>query len=210
MKNKLLILISFLAMVYSEKAVAGACPQGQEMVNNKCRLLEYCGPGCGVAFDEQRLNAEVYNTGGSGTFTQNNFYLNSTIENIVIHDGITNITQLTFRGTTNLKNVIFPDSLTTIGSSIFLGSNIENLYCTENTQTLCTQALTSTGKTAEQIKEILKPYQKYNDSYLIGGKFYKSLSDFGSDNYIQKRIFTVDEASALVKNNKNTFTLRYR
>ena len=43
----------------------------------------------------------------------------------------------------------------------------------------------------------------------MNGKFYTSLSDWAKDNYIKKRIYTIDEANA-VAGEKNRVSIKYR
>jgi len=64
-------------------------------------------------------------------------------------------------------------------------------------------------KNAAECERILAALSQ-NKSFLVGGKFYKNLSDFINGNYERKRIYTVEEAEMLSKPTGNRFKIRYK
>jgi len=72
------------------------------------------------------------------------------------------------------------------------------------------QALQNKKKCQSQIQCTKIVENASNGEFLEGGKFYASLDDFISGNYIKKRIYTVDEANLVSKPTRNRFKIRYK
>jgi len=174
----------------------------------------------------------MYNTNHTHDYpwSKGTSYYND-IENVVIEEGITRIGQHAFMYAKGLKNIVLPNSLKDIYANALNGgtqltsiiipdsvkriigseeyppfdSTITELYCSEAQQNMCRQALKLSGLD----EGVLKTYQKYGSSYYYDGKFYVSPKDIGSDNYIKKRIYTVDEANK-VAGKKNSVKIKYK
>lgn len=175
---------------------------------------------------------DMYNTPDTYDYpwSKGTSYYND-IENVVIEEGITRIGQHAFMYAKGLKNIVLPNSLEDIYANALNGgtqltsiiipdsvkriigsekfppfdSTITELYCSEAQQNMCRQALKLSGLD----EGVLKTYQKYGSSYYYDGKFYVSPKDIGSDNYIKKRIYTIDEANK-VSGYKNSVKIKYK
>ena len=85
------------------------------------------------------------------------------------------------------------------------------IYQTSDGKYFASSELMGAGKfcaTKNQCAEIVEAL-KYNQVFNMNGKFYASLSDWAKDNYIKKRIYTIDEANA-VAGEKNRVSIKYR
>ena len=152
------------------------------------------------------------------------------IENIIIENGITNIGSHAFYIATNLKNIKMPDTLTQIGWNVFggtqltsynipssvtyiggdsthppFGRNTTEVYCSEAQRKMCEEALSWSGLSID----VLKSYKKDGNEYYYNGRWYKTVNDIGTKNYIVKRIYTIEEAN-LVAKKTNTVSIKYR
>ena len=112
-----------------------------------------------------------------------------------------------------MKSLALPDSLLDSSglSTITLNNSaIEIIYCSKEKEQACAQFIAS-AKKAGYAPEGLKygVYEKYGTSYIYNGKFYNTLGDIGTPDYIPKRIYTIDEASK-VAGKKNRFSIKYR
>ena len=117
------------------------------------------------------------------------------LEEVTIGDSVESIGYHAFFGTENLGTVIVPPSVTSVGNTAFTYS-AQNIYCPEGLD--C------------QTNRTKIPYSKIGDYYSMGGKMYRNLTNM-MKGIEMKRIYTVLEANeALGKNNRNTFSIRYR
>lgn len=70
----------------------------------------------------------------------------TTLETVVLHEGVTTIEPSAFVGCTNLKSVTLPSTLTTIGGSAFSGcTSLESIQLPENLETLGDRAFQGCG-----------------------------------------------------------------
>ena len=86
------------------------------------------------------------------------------------------------------------------------------IYQTSDGKYFASWELMGAGKfcaTKNQCAEIVEAL-KYNQVFNMNGKFYASLSDWAKDNYIKKRIYTIDEANLVAKPTGNTVKIKYR
>ena len=112
-----------------------------------------------------------------------------------------------------MKSLALPDSLldsSGLSTETLKGSAIEIIYCSKEKEQACAEFIASVKK-AGYAPEGLKYglYEKYGTSYIYNGKFYNTLGDIGTPDYIPKRIYTIDEASK-VAGKKNRFLIKYR
>ena len=124
--------------------------------------------------------------------------------------GLTSIGDYTFTST-KISNLVIPDSVTTISKEAFSrGSDtaIQTLYCSEALQSQCEAAVQWKKDLGQTVNVV--PYQKYGNSYYYDGKFYASPNDIIGNHYIQKRIYTIDEANLVAKSTGNSVKIRYR
>ena len=131
----------------------------------------------------------------------------TSLENLTIPDNVT-ICQEALE-TTGIKTLVIPAN-STLSPNAFKADNaaltlIEKLYCTPQMKDACEAAIAYRGDAAEVIE-----YQQTSDNqYLVGGKYYARLNDIGTQNYIKKRIYTIDEANR-VAGEKNRVSIKYR
>ena len=127
------------------------------------------------------------------------FYF-SQIKEVNIGDSVTSIGDGAF-GYTQLSTVVVPDSVTSVGSNAFYyyaSPKEKKIYCPEGLD------CHSHGVVANL------PYGKVGDYYSLNGKMYRD-AEHMLKGIEMKRIYTVSEAeNALGKQNKNTFSIRYR
>ncbi len=123
--------------------------------------------------------------------------------------GVQTIGNEAFEYATDLTSIVISDSLldsngniTGIRSDAFYLSGLNTIYCPAGKT--CGNSFTGLSGTLKII-----PYSIENGQIKAGGKFYASLDDLASGNYIPKRIYTIDEANA-VAGKTNTFSIRYR
>ena len=124
----------------------------------------------------------------------------------LVHSGL-------FNYTNNITSLSIPDSL--IDSKDFNiaaleRSNIQTLYCSKEKETACDNYI-KRAKEAGYAPQNLsyQLYEKYGSGYVYGGKFYANSGDVGTTKYIQKRIYTIDEANK-VTGPVNRVSIRYR
>ena len=166
---------------------------------------------------------------------QGAFYNFPNLEKVIIGDGLSMIHWYTFTGCASLSEVILSDSVSGIGSyafgvnpklktlvlpeslfkngtnglhweAPFADTHLEELYCPQNHFQECLIALQTSGIENNQI---LKLYRNINGKYYYDGKFYDSLNNIGTYNYIKKRIYTIEEANQ-VAGKTNSFKIKYR
>ena len=188
------------------------------------------------AFDGHRLtNVELPN--GLQKIGEETFSSNLSLQTIDIPDSVTEIASNAFADCRQIHELTLPQNLTTIGSGAFMNTGITNLIFPENVVSIspeaffanndywkksqilnlyCNKGIVDQCETAVQWKKDLGqtvnvvPYQKYGNSYYYDGKFYTSPNDIIGNHYIQKRIYTIDEANFVTKSTGNTVKIRYR
>ena len=131
----------------------------------------------------------------------------TSLENLTIPDNVTIYNEAL--ETTGIKTLVIPAN-STLDPKAFKADNkiptlIEKLYCTPQMRQACEAAIAYRGDAAEVVE-----YQQTSDNqYLVGGKYYARLNDIGTQNYIKKRIYTINEANA-VAGKVNSVKIRYR
>ena len=134
-----------------------------------------------------------------------------------------------FQGT-SLESIVIPDNVEQMGSWIFSGSPVKGIVIGESLDYIagnlglpngvvifCNESEKRTKTCKELISQYNPQYAERIASYEVNengdiiykNKQYSSLADLAKGKYIPKRIYTIDEASA-VAGKKNTFSIRYR
>ena len=135
------------------------------------------------------------------------FSSNKSLTTLVLGENLQNIGANAFANNQLLKSVVIPDSVVNLSATAFGGITsytmlLNEIYCSNAQTEQCDAAVAYMGLSS-------KTYEKYGDGYLFDGKFYAKFSDIGSQDYVKKRIYTVDEANK-VSGKKNTFKIRYK
>ena len=91
----------------------------------------------------------------------------------------------------------------------YITLNTLKMYCAESNKQTCVDALKAANATDEQIANIIQPYTKEGNRYVIGDQKFRSLSDMQKGLNAVKRIYTVDEAN-MASGKKNTVMIRYK
>ncbi len=131
---------------------------------------------------------------------------------------------------TSLESIVIPDNVEQMGSWMFTNSPVKGIVIGESLDTIeewmglpndvvifCNESEKRTKTCKELIEENnsgyetrIQPYEiNENGDIIYKNKQYSSLADLAKGKYIPKRIYTIDEASA-VAGKKNTFSIRYR
>ena len=188
-------------------------------------VFEYMSHASEVSLPEtmQRIEAEAFN--GSGLTKVNipnsvkeigfTAFNDNNLTELKIPDSLTNINVHAFSANP-IKVLIIPEGITEIhpyafycrGCSSTLDGRampLEEIYCSTSQIAQCQAAVSHFG---DNVK--IHEYQKFGNSYYVDGKFYNHANDIWDNNYIKKRIYTVEEAVLVSKPNGNTFRLRYR
>ena len=182
----------------------------------------------------QASNAETIVIPDSINVLPEHSFLNcEKLKNIVIGSGVQEILQYPagaygFENTPLLENVycqasnrqVCADALSNSGKTqeevetmlkTYVKDQETGIYQTSDGKYFASSELMGAGKfcaTKNQCAEIVEAL-KYNQVFNMNGKFYASLSDWAKDNYIKKRIYTIDEANA-VAGEKNRVSIKYR
>ena len=164
-----------------------------------------------------------------------NAFAHTSLTSINIPDSVETIGDTAFWNCTSLTNIHLPTSLTSLGEKVFEYANLETLefpegitYIPDRTCAYCSNLKKIVVKgdnigiyynafhgsdvnaveSSEAVKNIL---QNYFSSQLGRNVTWTEYFEPVVENHIIKRIYTVEEATeALGKNNKNTFSIRYR
>ncbi len=126
-----------------------------------------------------------------------------TLTSIVIPASVTTIEQCAFCSNKNLETIVISNPKTSLNGDAFTyDSKIKMIYCPSD--------LTSCKNLADGNSKKVIYYDKIGDYYQKNGKTYRNLENM-IKGIEMKRIYTVEEATnAVGKNNKNTFSIRYR
>ncbi|MBR2299383.1 MAG: leucine-rich repeat domain-containing protein [Alphaproteobacteria bacterium] len=168
------------------------------------------------------------------------FAKDKALTNIVFPSSVISVGDVVFTGATGLTSVVVENSNTALSENVFGGilGNVycQNFEQCKNKgitdQNIIVFSKTEDGvyqigdkyfasvdlmllgndwacDSLEQCKKALSAMQS-GKTFRIGNKLYASLHDALAGNYIQKRIYTIEEASKLSKPTGNTFRLRYK
>ena len=152
------------------------------------------------------------------TIGNQGFALQQYIEHAKLPNQLETVEYAGLTGLRRVESLVIPDTLKadkidTVTSfwGLSLYTEIENpkIYCSAQNEATCQAIITSSGSS----KLSYKLYTKNGDFYEVDGIKYASLADMeiGREYHSSKRIYTVEEAEkALGKNNRNTFSIRYR
>ena len=133
------------------------------------------------------------------TSIPNNAFYGSSMEELTLGNSVQTIGSGAF-AYTNLSTVVVSDSVTSIGKDAFwyyASSKAKRIYCPEGLD------CQTHGVVAKS------PYSKVGDYYSMDGKMYRNLENM-LKGIEMKRIYSIDEAIAVARGNKNTFMIRYR
>ena len=166
------------------------CSEGHQCWN--------CGSmsaNCKADFNPGTGHLEITGNGAMTSVPWNG--VKSSITSVDIQ-GVTSIASEAFRNV-RVDNIVIPDSVTAIGSYAFWDGQVGRIYCPSHLDCMTNQ------RPRDRIS-----YDKVGDYYSMNGKMYRNLENM-LNGIEMKRIYTVSEAEdALGKNNKNTFSIRYR
>ena len=132
---------------------------------------------------------------------------------LVIPDSVTSIgdyalSQLSVSGTV-LEDIYVGSGIDTIGTGVLSGSyQLKNVYCSKEKMQECAKMLSDSGKTEQQVAQMLKTYEKTGNRYVSDSKVYRSLSDMQKGVSV-KRIYSVQEAN-MAAGKKNKVMIRYK
>ena len=123
------------------------------------------------------------------------------VEHIVV-DGLSSVGHRAFQNMKNVQEIVLSDSVETVGRSWH--DQIKTVYADTN-------AIPGWGNNGLDVYENnFIPYKKTaSGRYILDGIFYNSLSELGCKSSSVKRIYTVEEATA-VSGNKNAVMIRYK
>ena len=158
----------------------------------------------------------------------------TSLSQISIPDSVVGIGYAAFYETPNLSEVNLPKSINALGYDVFQNSsvvalvlpeslllsgkldskslknsNISTIYCPSNTQKECEDYIASAKENGALQNLHNEFYYKWGTQYLYKGRFYRNFKDIVDKNYINKRIYTLDEANR-VAGSINHISIRYR
>ncbi len=159
----------------------------------------------------------------------------NSLTTLTIGNGVTRIGSGVIEGTDNLTTLVIPESVTTIDSYAFQGSNLKNLvigdgvtsigayafhgipsgikiYCQDISENRCHDLINANNSKALS-NLVLYTKDPLTGQIKVGKKSYASLADLAKGNNIKKRIYTLEEAQARVKEigkDHVTFRIRYK
>ncbi len=146
------------------------------------------------------------------------FYGDPLLTHIELPDSLKYLGHYNF-GASGVTSLILPDSLFDeggLGMAHSALTHINEIYCSEKYQKKCADYLkdadsfTGVDGGYVPLEDVdLKMYRRLGNEYLYGGKFYDSLGKIGTQNYIKKRIYTIDDANQ-VAGKVNSVKIRYR
>ncbi len=110
---------------------------------------------------------------------------------------------------TKLQDLSVPDSVTSIGYGAFASVPANKIYC-NNTNDRCNKMIADDYSTV--VSKFVN-YTKEGGRYVLNGKRYRSFEDMKQDVNALKRIYTIEEAEAAVKEigkDHVSFKIRYK
>ncbi len=208
---KKMLFLSLVVALFSENVWAD-CEEGHQCwkcgssssdcyadFNPETGHLEITGNGKMTSYPWSSVKSSIIsaNINGVQNIAGHAFHW-AALQEVTIGDSVTSIESCAFNSAP-IKEIVIPSSVQSIGDYTFWANTIGKVYCPSHLD--C--------KTNQWAKSYTS-YEKVGDYYALNGKMYRSL-----DNMLKgiemKRIYTVSEAEdALGKNNKNTFSIRYR
>ena len=134
-------------------------------------------------------------------------FYNTQISNIDLPENLETIKWRAFGAATLLSDITIPEGVD-INALAFEdeagNACVQNVYCSgEN-------ASCQVLKNRESMAGKVQFYHSDGDAYFYNNHWYASPNDIISDNHIKKRIYTIDEANKVSKDNGNTFKIRYK
>ena len=127
---------------------------------------------------------------------QNAFAYNSTLETVIMEDGVEKIGSYAFRNCTNLITVEMPDSITEVGNACFMGnSKLENVKLSNNLKILNDQIFSVC--TDLKVLELPENLEQMRSQCLAGTsllqiKFPKNLQTIVNGNALPSKLQTLD------------------
>ena len=194
-----------------------------DAINQTNATLTFSGNGRMYNYESPSDNPEL-------TGVEPWYGVRDSIKNVVVEEGIThlgnrtvytmhNLTDVSlpqslesigkyaFNADTSLQNLVIPENVITIYASMLGGSTgVQNIYCPENIKAQCEAVLNM----YPQWQINLLSYKKDDNELFYNGKWYAHPNDILTGNNIKKRIYTVEEATAVSKKTGNTFKIRYK
>jgi len=123
-----------------------------------------------------------------------------------------------------LTSLVLPDSLFKKGAKGLQTGSLKadmNIYCSKEMEQKCLDYIASTQEYVnsnnghgvyQSISNSLnlKIYEKDGSVFYYKGKWYQHPNDILRGSYLKKRIYTIEEAARVSKENGNRFILKYR
>lgn len=146
------------------------------------------------------------------------------LTNIQIPNGVSDIWEEAF-GYTGITDLVLPyamfgENAPGLKREALSESNITSLICPKEYEDVCKNYLQTAREYYRdednqlKLRQLsnnidIKTYQKSGDQFFYDNKWYNSLGDIQSGNYMKKRIYTVGEANS-VTGKKNSIKIRYK
>ena len=122
---------------------------------------------------------------GSGAFHRTN------LTSVELSPEIETIKSFAF-SLTDLESIVIPDSVLTVeGYAFYELPSTAKIYCRDTSERKCKDILDDVTKGSNKLVQ----YTQVGNSYFYDGKWYEKPNDLSANNYIKKRIYTVDEAN---------------
>jgi hypothetical protein len=174
-----------------------------------------CGDDCTATLDTNSGTMHISGTGVMYNYNSNTRYetpwynSRSKITSVIVEDGITSVGRYSFFNCYNIQNIELPHSLEKVDTGAFdEDSRIESITMFDTTLWKDQDNMNEYSGAPDTIKiSCYGNLTKCQENFSQPLKRMKSTASF---NHKGKKIYTVDEATAVVKDNKNTFSIIYR